>query len=90
LTADALRLDGQCRIVRGDGGKTIPVLERAVKILEHQPGEVDMLPKAQFALAQALWDLGRERPRALSLARAVREQFEPMRSEVDAWLAKHH
>jgi tetratricopeptide (TPR) repeat protein len=87
-TAEALTLAGQCQLAQADSGKAIQNLERAVKILEHDPGAVTMLPEARFALAQALWDAGRERPRALSLAGAARP-WEPIRPEVDAWLAKH-
>jgi tetratricopeptide (TPR) repeat protein/predicted Ser/Thr protein kinase len=89
FTAWALKLDGECRLARGERARATQLLERAVAMLEHHPGVLGDLPKVRFTLAKALWVGGRERPRARSLARAARDQFEPIRAEVDAWLAKH-
>ena len=57
-------------------------------------GIVYFCPIAQFALAQALWQLDQDKPRAKQLAVAAREGFklqgptrDPERAKVEAWLA---
>jgi tetratricopeptide (TPR) repeat protein len=87
-TADALTMEGKCRLAQKNAAQAIQPLEHAVVLLEHRSADLSLLPQARFALAQALWSAGRDRPRALSLAQAA-HQWEPIRPEVDAWLAKH-
>jgi tetratricopeptide (TPR) repeat protein len=87
-TAEALTLEGRCLVARGDASHSIQRLERAVAILEKHAGELNLLPDAQFALAQSLWAARRELPRARSLLQSAR-QYQPMRAEVDAWSAQH-
>jgi tetratricopeptide (TPR) repeat protein len=87
-TAEALMIVGQCRLARGDVSTALQQLERAVANLEHHRSDLDNLPNARFALAQALWKAERDRPRARSLAQAARIGSY-WRAEVDAWLAKH-
>jgi tetratricopeptide (TPR) repeat protein len=88
FTAQALMLEGRYRLAQGNGIGAIQPLERAIAVFNHHPGVKDDMTTAQFTLAQALWDTGRDRRRARSLAQAAR-QWGPIRSEVDAWLAKH-
>jgi predicted Ser/Thr protein kinase len=53
------------------------------------------LARNRFALAQAYWELGKDRPRALVAARAARAQMgneaemQPSRANADEWLARH-
>jgi hypothetical protein len=72
------------------------LLNRALAALEKHDGEVDAAVPAltRFALAQTLWELGKERNRALALARKAREGFlsvggegEIFAADVDRWLA---
>ena len=66
---------------------------------EHLDGHVDGCTACdelalRFTLARALWDAGRDRPRAIALARQAAEaQIRPResvtRAEISAWLAAH-
>jgi tetratricopeptide (TPR) repeat protein/predicted Ser/Thr protein kinase len=58
-------------------------------------GAVEPTADARFMLARALWELAQERPRALELARQVRDAYEGLGSahadqhaRVQAWLAE--
>jgi eukaryotic-like serine/threonine-protein kinase len=72
------------------------VLERAVAGLEAAQADPANLGEARFALARALWALGRERPRALELAESAAAAYDASEShdaakaaDVRAWLAAH-
>jgi tetratricopeptide (TPR) repeat protein len=84
----SLSLVARVRVERHEEAKALPLLERAIPILERaalEPG----LTAARFALARALWSLGHDRARARSLALAAREHAQEGRAEIDAWLAQH-
>jgi tetratricopeptide (TPR) repeat protein/predicted Ser/Thr protein kinase len=89
LVAEALILIGHIRLARGDASEAAKLLERAVAILEHQQAERDWLPSARFALAEALWDGGRDRERARALATAALPDAGRERADIEAWLAHH-
>jgi tetratricopeptide (TPR) repeat protein/predicted Ser/Thr protein kinase len=81
-----------------------PLLEHAVGLRASAPNPLD-LAETRFALARALWDVDRERPRAQGLAVAAREAYAkvadaspgkpaaaPAKAQVaaiDAWLTRH-
>jgi hypothetical protein len=67
-----------------------------VTLRENHAGDPVLLAEARFALAQALWGAGRDRPRALRLADATRSVYEAAGARghdklvtVDEWLARH-
>ena len=68
--------------------------ERALRIREQSKVDPTSVGEAQFALARALWETGRDRPRARTLALAARDGYatpdtRKARDNVDAWLATH-
>ncbi|HEX3758200.1 MAG TPA: tetratricopeptide repeat protein [Kofleriaceae bacterium] len=73
-------------------GDAVPVLERALRLRSGEtPGRAAPL---RFALARALWDAGRDRPRAVALARQaagipIRPGEGVTEAEISAWLAAH-
>ncbi|HEU0029866.1 MAG TPA: serine/threonine-protein kinase [Kofleriaceae bacterium] len=76
--------------------EAIPPLERALALREAQAGDAVELAGTRWALARALWDANRDRPRAVTLARAARDALakadrrgEPTLAEVTAWLKLH-
>lgn len=78
----------------GNPAAALGPLERALKIVEAQELEPGNVARTRFALAQALWDTGGDRDRALRLARQARQDFlsqgEEERvalDEVEQWLA---
>jgi tetratricopeptide (TPR) repeat protein len=82
---------------RGDPGQTIQWAEQALEAWatgEFPPAESAAL---RFLMAKALWDTGRDRERALSIARDVRDVLTGTEStyeretydEAKAWLAEH-
>jgi len=73
-------------------------LEASVALREHSQGDPLDLADMRFSLAKALWKLGREKARALSLARQALEDFKtaepfpPVKkksAEINAWLKAH-
>jgi tetratricopeptide (TPR) repeat protein len=74
--------------------RALPLLERAVQILERRPSDPEELALARFGLARALWDSPKaDRARSKTLARAARDALlkigAPAREElarVDRWL----
>ena len=80
----------------GHPERVVETLERALKIMEAQELEPGDVARTRFALAQALWDVGRDTDRALQLARQARqdllslgEKDKVALAEVEAWLAEH-
>ncbi len=83
----------------GEAGEAVEPLEKAVA----ERGEGTVVAEAaesRFALARALWQSGRDRPRARELAESTRDQLRadaaryhgdrarPI-AEIEAWLASH-
>jgi tetratricopeptide (TPR) repeat protein len=72
----------------------LPLLERAVPILQSDAGAVARA-NAEFGLAEAYVKLGRDRARAIAMARDARTILEKSANtgktlaEIDAWLAKN-
>jgi len=77
----------------GAPGKAIPILERALSILEPYPARAADAALIRFHLARALWDSRRDRPRAVRAARAARDVFaeksDDRAKSVEVWLAEH-
>lgn len=73
--------------------------ERALSVLTESDAAPSSIDRARFVLARALWDVGvdegRDRPRAVALARQVRaarrdaEERDVDGEDVDAWLEEH-
>jgi tetratricopeptide (TPR) repeat protein len=69
-------------------------LERAFKIREAQESDPSRRAETRFALARALWESARDRPRARALAEEAREgyakaELKTKLAEVDIWLHVH-
>jgi tetratricopeptide (TPR) repeat protein/predicted Ser/Thr protein kinase len=78
---------------RGRPELALPPAERALALAAKLPEDANPsdLADARFALASALWDTGRDRPRARALvlqAKAGRPSPERL-ATIDAWLAAH-
>jgi tetratricopeptide (TPR) repeat protein len=70
--AEELQGLGEAEIVQGRPANAISPLEESLKIWEKVQRRPSQVADARFALARALWESGRNRPRALSLAEAAR------------------
>jgi tetratricopeptide (TPR) repeat protein len=66
---------GDCYLVAGELDKAIEHLERALRIREQTGAGVWSMAETRFALAEALWDAGRNRKRAIELARKARDGY---------------
>lgn len=74
----------------------LPLAQRSLAVLEAAGATADALANARFVLARALWDIpiahGRDRLRALALAREARDGLPSAGSQADtrkyiaAWL----
>ncbi|HEX8703798.1 MAG TPA: serine/threonine-protein kinase [Myxococcaceae bacterium] len=86
--ADSLLVAGRLRLARGKPEEAVPLLEQALAISSPQ-----LRARSQFSLAQALWAVGKERPRAVALATQAREYWQglghPGLSEASRWLTAH-
>ena len=90
--ADELTGMGLSLLALGDGVRALTTLERALRLRQAAPPT--NLAQTRAALAKALWSTGRDRGRALALARDARDAFaasgdsESVRdlAEVRAWL----
>jgi serine/threonine-protein kinase len=86
--ADSLLREGRLLLARGRPAEAVPLLEQALEISSPQ-----LRARIQFSLAQALWALGQERPRALELATQAREHWQalghPTVAEASRWLTAH-
>jgi serine/threonine protein kinase/tetratricopeptide (TPR) repeat protein len=87
--AEALAWIGKIRVARREYQAAFSPLEGAIAVLEHHPDDPQYLAEARFALAIALWDTGRDRVRARSLALAARDHLVDDRATLEAWLAQH-
>ena len=69
------------------------VLERALRIREKSELNPELVAETRFALAQARWELGQNRPGALVLAETARDAYRKIpaqakhAAEVESWLA---
>jgi tetratricopeptide (TPR) repeat protein len=74
-------------------GEAVSYAERAVAVRENVSGDSTILAMARFALAQALWASGKDRPRAIVLAKRARDELDDdpgLKEEadrIDEWLA---
>jgi tetratricopeptide (TPR) repeat protein len=78
-------------IALGRAREAIPTSQRALELFEKQESQPAYVEQARFVVAEALWDGGGDRDRALRLARQSREGLlragdDGSRQEVDAWL----
>jgi eukaryotic-like serine/threonine-protein kinase len=78
----------------GDAASAIVPLERAFKIREAQETDPSRRAETRFALARALWESGRDRARAHTLALEARASYAKAEikvklAEVDSWLQVH-
>jgi tetratricopeptide (TPR) repeat protein/predicted Ser/Thr protein kinase len=88
---------GQAWLALGRSSEARPVLEHALVLREAVADSIDAA-ETRFALARALWDDARERPRARGLATAARDAYAKAAdaahartqvATIDAWLAQH-
>jgi serine/threonine protein kinase len=92
--AYALTGIGVSYLAEGDAISAITPLERAFKIREAKESDPSQRAETCFALARALWESGRDRPRARALAGAAREGYAKAAlaaklAEIDSWLETH-
>jgi tetratricopeptide (TPR) repeat protein len=94
--AATLELIGHSHVARGAPAEALPHYERAVAILQEDPApqSASARERTRFALAQAAWDVGDDRPRARALAERTRDALTTLAdvaalAEVNAWLADH-
>ncbi|HEV7557495.1 MAG TPA: tetratricopeptide repeat protein, partial [Kofleriaceae bacterium] len=81
----------------GDPRHAVAPLEKAVAYFDTHAGTTFTEALCRFALAQALWEAGGDRGRAVHLARAARDLLATTvganlvehRDEIDRWLARH-
>jgi tetratricopeptide (TPR) repeat protein len=86
----------------GRAGDAVERFERALAAEEQQPtGYVYEVAAIRFELARALWDSGRDRPRAQKLAAAAADGYRPdaqrygsyfqkTLDEIEQWRTRHH
>jgi len=92
--AYALTGIGVSYIAEGDPSSALVPLERAFKIREDHETDPGRRAETRFALARALWEAGRDRPRARLLAEEARDGYaraveKPRLAEVESWLRGH-
>ena len=86
---------GEARVVQGAPVAAIAFLERALRIQEDTQEPIAFnVAETRYWLARALWESGRDRHRALRLAKEARNELSahetPLREKaVVAWLAEH-
>jgi tetratricopeptide (TPR) repeat protein len=92
---EALSGIGQSFLGESEPDKAIAPLERAVAIRDKSESEPSHVAATIFMLARALWDSGRDRPRAVTLAKSARTVYgeRPLWHdnvvEIDRWVAAH-
>jgi eukaryotic-like serine/threonine-protein kinase len=92
--AYALTGIGVSYLAEGDPVSAVTPLERAFKIREAKESDPSQRAATRFALARALWESGRDRPRARTLATEARDGYakaaiKAKLAEVDGWLETH-
>jgi serine/threonine protein kinase/tetratricopeptide (TPR) repeat protein len=87
---------GEVHLAQAEPHEALAPLERAVRLIESKKEKVDpaIVADSHFALARALGALGREGPRARSLAERSREALTrlghpPELARVESWLVAH-
>jgi serine/threonine-protein kinase len=80
---------GELYLARHEPAKAVSVLENVLGL-----GLVDVRGDTMLDLAEALWQVGKDRPRARSLAEEARAAYahdgdKPAAAEAAKWLAKH-
>jgi tetratricopeptide (TPR) repeat protein len=95
--ASAIVGEADCDKVLKRYDLAIAEYERGLHICEREVCTPDTVVVGPFGLAQALWDSGGDRKRAVQLAERARElyllklpQRKTEREEVETWLQKHH
>jgi hypothetical protein len=86
--ASALTGMGEARLLLGEPAPAIPLLERALSLIEEHRGTPALHAEARFQLARALWDAGKERDRAKTLSAEAEEGFVALGLERDAARAR--
>jgi tetratricopeptide (TPR) repeat protein len=79
----------------GNPRNALAPLERAFELRKERELESSSKAQGEFALARALWDANRDRPRARRLAGEARRDYQRTElteklAEVQAWLTRHH
>ena len=94
-TAYPLTSYGSCLIELGRAREAVPLLQRAVALRSNREVDPLELADSQFQLARALWDSGRDRARARTLAASAAAAYasngddDPDRKAIAAWRAAH-
>lgn len=86
---------GIARWKQGHAAEALPPLERALALRQAHEPDAATVAETRFALARALWDDGRDRPRARRLAEDAHDVYQGQPTladkdrEVTGWLAEH-
>jgi tetratricopeptide (TPR) repeat protein len=87
---------GVAHLRAGRAARAVAPLERALAIRTNNKGRPQNRADTELALARALWQTGRDRKRAVTLAQAALKRLEPLgerearrAKETRAWLAAH-
>jgi len=87
---------GEAQLGAGDPATAVATLERAFAVWGDSQVAKHLQPQAKYALARALWEANRDRPRARRLATEARDELVanggPWRAradEIDKWLTTH-
>jgi tRNA A-37 threonylcarbamoyl transferase component Bud32/tetratricopeptide (TPR) repeat protein len=81
---------GRALLAEGRAADAVAPLEAALAVRLEKHLAPGLVGETRFALARALWARPAERPRALELAKAAREDYRgdaEVRGQIDAWLA---
>jgi tetratricopeptide (TPR) repeat protein len=73
----------EIRLAQGRPGDALQLAERALQVRERGAPPVD-LAETRFVVAQALWESGEDRPRALVLARQAEAAYREQHIDADA------
>jgi len=83
-------------MARGRPAEAVVWLERALRVSQGEDVAVSLVGAVRFELARALWEEGRDRPRAAALAREAIAVYRAApgthtreQAEVEAWLRAH-
>jgi tetratricopeptide (TPR) repeat protein len=92
LVAHVVRAIGELDLARGAPAQALAGFERAARIFAQHGDEPHELDLARFGIARALWITGRDRPRAVELARNALTSLEAAKvddeaARIRAWLA---
>jgi serine/threonine-protein kinase len=93
--ANALDAVGKARLRQGHSEAALAPLERALEVRQHLERDPADVQRTAFALAQVLWNIGKDRERAVTLARAAVTVFAQRPdcaadlTHASAWLKAH-